>query len=281
MWWPSALRRYSRYVAALAVFLLVALFVLSPSARSHLDRLRRDFMAQSLVRKARSEVERSRPDLARAARLAGWATELSPQSLPVLRGAAGVFLQARAWDRAAKTLLALGGLTGHLDTYRLGMCYLYLGEEKAGVLLLENHVSTQRSLHATGRLGDFQLAAVLNDVGYVYADTGVRLREALALTQEAVRRVPLNGNLLDSLGWAYFRLGQYEQAAFYLERALRQSREPSADILYHAGVVHARQGRLLLGRHELQRALALRAEFPEAEAELRRMHWQLPRPEPV
>jgi len=238
-------------------------------------------MAQSLVRQAREEVERSRPDLARAARLAGWATELSPWSVPVMRSAAVVFLQARAWERAANTLLALGRLTGHLDTYQLGMCYLYLGQEKAGVLLLENHVSTQRSLHATGRVSDFQLAVVLNDVGYVYADTGVRLREALALTQEAVRLVPLNGNLLDSLGWAHYRLGQHEQAAFYLERALRQSREPSAEIFYHAGVVHARQGRLLLARRELQRALALRADFPEAEAELRRMHWQLPRPEAV
>ena len=62
-------------------------------------------------------------------------------------------------------------------------------------------------------------AASLNYLGYMFADRGVRLNEALQAIQKALDRDPNNGAYLDSLGWVYFRLGKLDEA----EQALRRS----------------------------------------------------------
>ena len=50
-------------------------------------------------------------------------------------------------------------------------------------------------------------AMVLNYLGYMLADKGTKLPEALKLIRKAVEQEPMNGAYLDSLGWAYFKLG--------------------------------------------------------------------------
>lgn len=60
----------------------------------------------------------------------------------------------------------------------------------------------------------------LNFLGYLFANHGIRLEEAVGLVQRALARDPDNGAYLDSLGWAYFRLGRYEEARKLLERAV-------------------------------------------------------------
>jgi tetratricopeptide (TPR) repeat protein len=63
-------------------------------------------------------------------------------------------------------------------------------------------------------------ADALNFIGYTWADKNVRLREALAYIQKAVALKPDNGYIVDSLGWVYYRLGDYPRAVEELERAL-------------------------------------------------------------
>ena len=243
--------------------------------------MRREFMAQSLVRQAEDLSVAGGPH-ARAVQLAAWAVQLAPDDFPVQRVATNVFLRGRAWDRALLGLQAAQLKTAAPDPFQLGSCYLHLGQEAKAVALLESFLAAERSLHRTGRLTDRQWVMVLNDVGYTYADVGVRLAEALELTREAARLAPTDGMILDSLAWAHYRLGQYDQAAFAVERALRLERRPDPEILYHAGVIHARLGRLRLARSELRRAIQLRRDdFPEASDEIRRLRWQLPPPETV
>ncbi len=243
--------------------------------------MRRDFMAQSLVKQAAARAAAGRAD-GRAVQLAAWATRLAPDDLPVLRLASAVFLQGQAWDRALEGLLTLQQKTGVADAYHLGTCYLFLGQEAKGVVLLEASLGAARSRYATHQISSLALATTFNNVGYTYADAGVRLSEAVELTQEAVRLAPATPSFLDSLGWAYHRVGQNRAAAFALEQALRLQRRPDAIIFYHAGVVHARMGQLRLARVELRRALSLRGgDFPEAADAFHRMHWQLPPPETV
>jgi tetratricopeptide (TPR) repeat protein len=59
-------------------------------------------------------------------------------------------------------------------------------------------------------------ATVLNYLGYMLADRGVRLDEAVRYVREALEIDPENGAFLDSLGWAYFRLNDMENAEKYL-----------------------------------------------------------------
>jgi tetratricopeptide (TPR) repeat protein len=62
--------------------------------------------------------------------------------------------------------------------------------------------------------------AVLNYLGYILADRGVKLQEAVEMLHKAVESDPTNGAYLDSLGWAYFRLNQLDRAEEYMRRAL-------------------------------------------------------------
>lgn len=62
-------------------------------------------------------------------------------------------------------------------------------------------------------------ADALNYLGYSYADRGVRLEEALQLIQKAMTIKPDMGYITDSLGWVYFKLGDYRKAVTELEKA--------------------------------------------------------------
>jgi len=72
----------------------------------------------------------------------------------------------------------------------------------------------------------------LNYLGYMLADKGMRLPEALKLIRKAVDIDPMNGAYLDSLGWAYFKLGQYEEAEENLRQAVeRDQTDPPSTII--------------------------------------------------
>src|SRR5437868_1954703 len=66
---------------------------------------------------------------------------------------------------------------------------------------------------------DPQNAVALNYLGYMLADRGVRLDEALNYVKKAIDLDPANGAYLDSLGWAYYKLGKYDLAEDTLMKA--------------------------------------------------------------
>ncbi|HXW20053.1 MAG TPA: tetratricopeptide repeat protein, partial [Roseiarcus sp.] len=61
---------------------------------------------------------------------------------------------------------------------------------------------------------------VLNYLGYSWVDQGVNLDEAFKMLQKAVDLSPTDGYIVDSLGWANFKLGHYDEAARLLEKAI-------------------------------------------------------------
>jgi tetratricopeptide (TPR) repeat protein len=77
------------------------------------------------------------------------------------------------------------------------------------------------------------------------ADRGVKLDEALTLIKKAVELDPANGAFLDSLGWAYFKLGKYELAEDNLTKASqRMGSDPT--VQEHLGDLYQKTGRLKL-----------------------------------
>ncbi len=64
---------------------------------------------------------------------------------------------------------------------------------------------------------------VLNYLGYTYVDAGENLEEGMTMIEQALSLRPEAGFIVDSLGWAHYRLGNYEQAVRYLERAVEMS----------------------------------------------------------
>lgn len=102
---------------------------------------------------------------------------------------------------------------------------------------------------------------VQNYLGYAWADRGEHLKEAVALLQRAVQASPQQGALLDSLGWARFRTGDYKAAVIDLERAA--ALEPAdAAIVDHLGDAYWRLGRAVDARYQWDRVLTL---DPEAD----------------
>lgn len=60
---------------------------------------------------------------------------------------------------------------------------------------------------------------VLNYLGYSLVEHKLKLDEALSLIEQAVEARPDSGYIVDSLGWALYRLGRYEDAIGHMERA--------------------------------------------------------------
>ncbi|MGZ4836029.1 MAG: tetratricopeptide repeat protein [Terriglobales bacterium] len=102
--------------------------------------------------------------------------------------------------------------------------------------------------------GDPNNAVTLNYLGYMLADRGVRLEEALTYVKKAIQLDPQNGAYLDSLGWAYFKLGNFDLAEENLRKAMdRTQNDPT--VLDHMGDLLQRTERLKLATAYWERAL--------------------------
>jgi Flp pilus assembly protein TadD len=85
--------------------------------------------------------------------------------------------------------------------------------------------------------------SALNYLGYMLADRNVRVPEALEMITQALELDPDNGAYLDSLGWAYYRMGDLDKAESSLQRAIeRFSKDPT--VHDHLGDVYFKQGRI-------------------------------------
>lgn len=96
----------------------------------------------------------------------------------------------------------------------------------------------------------------LNYLGYLFAERGENLDEALRMTQRAVVLDPDNGAYVDSLGWVYFRMGKKVEARDLLERAVRLEPEDPA-VHEHLGDVYKSLGEVDKARSAYERVLRL------------------------
>lgn len=111
-------------------------------------------------------------------------------------------------------------------------------------------------------------AAIENDLGYMYADRGIKLDEAVAMLKKAVASDPQNYAYLDSLAWAYYKQGQYAMAESYESKAAeRMSNDPT--VLDHLGEIEARNGKLQQAINDWQKSLREYSDSlpPEADPE--------------
>ncbi|MFL6307567.1 MAG: tetratricopeptide repeat protein [Candidatus Sulfotelmatobacter sp.] len=101
---------------------------------------------------------------------------------------------------------------------------------------------------------DPQAAATLNYLGYMNADRGVKLEESLNLIKQALTFEPNNPAYLDSIGWAYFKLGKYDLAEDNLNKAAsHMGSDPT--VQEHLGDLYQKTGRLKLAAAHWDRAV--------------------------
>ncbi|MGZ8417057.1 MAG: tetratricopeptide repeat protein, partial [Methyloceanibacter sp.] len=100
---------------------------------------------------------------------------------------------------------------------------------------------------------------VLNYLGYSWVDQGQNLKQAMDYIRKAVKLKPDDGYYVDSLGWAYYRLGNLPAAVENLERAVEL--KPDDPIINdHLGDAYWKVGRTLEAKYQWQQALTLKPE---------------------
>jgi len=120
-------------------------------------------------------------------------------------------------------------------------------------------------------------ALVLNYLGYSWIDQNRNLKQGLALIEKAVRQKPDDGYIVDSLGWAQFRMGNFKEAAKHLERAVEL--RPEDPVLNdHLGDAYWRVGREREARFQWDQALTLKPEPEDAEKIKKKLQKGLPAP---
>ena len=105
---------------------------------------------------------------------------------------------------------------------------------------------------------------ILNFLGYGWINRGLHVKEGMDLVRQAINIDPKSGPIIDSLGWGYYKMGDYGNALNYAEQAVQMS--PSdAEINDHLGDVYKALGRDVEAGYEWQRVLTL--DVPAAEAD--------------
>jgi tetratricopeptide (TPR) repeat protein len=111
---------------------------------------------------------------------------------------------------------------------------------------------------------------VLNYLGYGLVDRGEKLDEALGMIEKAVAASPKEGYIIDSLAWAYFKLGRYGEALEPMEKA--SLLEPVDPIVTdHLGDVYWMNDRKLEAQFQWRRALS----FKPTEVDQKRIQRKL------
>jgi tetratricopeptide (TPR) repeat protein len=100
---------------------------------------------------------------------------------------------------------------------------------------------------------------VLNYLGYSWVDQGLYLDQGMAMIRRAVDQRPDDGYIVDSLGWAYFRIANFDEAVKNLERAVELKPEDPT-INDHLGDAYWKVGRVLEARFQWSHARDLKPE---------------------
>ena len=109
-----------------------------------------------------------------------------------------------------------------------------------------------------------------NDLGYLWADQGKNLEQALAMIQKAIAQEPDNAAYLDSLGWVLFKLGQTDEAVKKLEQACTMKRGDDPTLHEHLADCYAKLGRTDDAKKTWTKALELMDKKNSKDAKLRK-----------
>jgi tetratricopeptide (TPR) repeat protein len=185
-----------------------------------------------------------------------------------------------------EAIMALGNvLRGHkkfaecADVYTKGVDTLKQPEKTNWVIFYFRGICYERSHQWPKAEADLKKALdlfpeqphALNYLGYSWVDQGVHLDEGMDMIKRAVQQRPDDGYIVDSLGWAYFRTGNYPEAVKQLERAIELKPEDPT-INDHLGDAYWRIGRTLEAKFQWAHARDLKPDpedLPKIEAKLK------------
>ncbi len=194
---------------------------------------------------------------------------VQPQELDVWTALGDLFRSSDQYKEAA-------------EAYNRAIAGLPAGDRRLTGLYYARGVSLERSNRWEDAERDFQAALkinpnradVLNYLGYSWVEKGQHLDQAVAMLEKARALRPMDGFIADSVGWAYFRLGRYQDAVRTLEEAVQLA--PGApDVNEHLGDAYWRAGRKIDARYQWQHALQLKPDAKEKPVLERKLQFGL------
>lgn len=108
--------------------------------------------------------------------------------------------------------------------FSLSNIYVEQGDLRKGEAVLEQVLAE-----------DPENTSVNNDLGYLYADQGKKLKQAEQMIRKAIKAEPKNSAYQDSMGWVLFKLGRYKEALEWLQKASKGREGKDGTILEHLG----------------------------------------------
>ncbi|SBW03171.1 TPR repeat protein [uncultured Alphaproteobacteria bacterium] len=160
-----------------------------------------------------------------------------------------------------------------VKAYDAAMARIGTIEQRHWVLFYTRGIALERSKQWKRAEADFLQALelepdqplVLNYLGYSWLDQGMHADRAQEMIEKAVEQRPRDGYIIDSLGWAHYLRGNYQQAVAHLEQAVVLVADDPT-INDHLGDAYWRVGRTFEARYQWQRALGLKPDEQQAKA---------------
>jgi tetratricopeptide (TPR) repeat protein len=164
-----------------------------------------------------------------------------------------VYTRLKRWSDAQEALAKAEKLTPKNEDK--AYIWFLLGDLDQRQKMFDQAEEEFRKVLAVTSPSDPQSAATLNYLGYMNADRGVKLDESLNFIKQALALEPNNGAYLDSLGWAYFKLGKNDLAEENLNKAaVHMGSDPT--VQEHLGDLYQKTGRLKMAVVHWERAVA-------------------------
>ncbi len=184
-----------------------------------------EYLVQARARQAAILVKQGALSEARAL-LAATRTSNDAQKMRLIQAEAELLREARDYPQAYKVLSA--GLKSYPDSPDLLYDHAMMAEKVNKLDVLEADLRRVIQIKPDE-------AQAYNALGYTLADRTQRLDEAVVLLDKALTFAPDDPFILDSMGWAQYRKGDFERARSYLERAFKA--RPDPEIAAHLGEV--------------------------------------------
>jgi len=184
-----------------------------------------------------------------------------------------ISLEKRDFNQALDDLRRAETIARNADPTRLNhILYFQMGTtaERAGKFKEAEKYFRQ----SIGKKPDY--ATALNYLGYMWADRGENLDEAIELIDRALKESPDNGAYLDSRAWALFKQGKIKEALEWQLKALKQTEEGDAEIFLHLGEMYLKLKQPKAAREYLDKAAAIKDIEPDVKARIQAVLKQLP-----
>ena len=193
------------------------------------------------------------------------ALAFKPRFIKVFSRMISVYLEQKNYDAALATCDRQLARSGHSTETKAAFYYIkgQIQEKQSEHALAEHQY--RRALEINS---DYAPAA--NNLAYLLAKKNDNLEEALTLAKLANAAHPRDAVVLDTLGWVYFRLAQYDHAIEEFGKSISEA-PGHAIVHYHLGLAYDRLNQKKNAIDALEKALALDPNFPEADRARQRL----------